>query len=671
MPEYPDSEVKYRDPRTELADEKKVLVRVAYQTKDGPELLDGQLLDISRSGAKLAIPRGLPFGEKVDLHAVIPELDLDLTVGAVVSWNRQDTDGRWLIGCRFDPGLSDATIDRMAHGGYLERRHSPRYPISLKATASFELSEHDFSVWIQDFSTDGFSILSPRPGEVDQRLRLEIVKENGERIVISARTRWCVSVDDDYLVGCAFVNGHDFQHLWELTYKTNPNQPLLPRVSLPQPRWMLAWFAALMAFMVAYPVVIWHVSALRSLPLAQAADAGVSHREPAERGEDVPPPTAKPSAVTRASTLQPTSADSKWLEQQRLELDRRANQLQQQVEQLAEQATVLDERRALWGKEEKEHQARLAADQRQVETTRLALQADRQAFEAQQTASKRTQREWVTAKKKWETERQVSLRARQAWEQQRRKFVAEREVWERRQRELLVAGDGRRSPAPRKDAIGKQNAKAADVAQRGDPNRSTKPSEEGAGRDAEAVAVRGPAEVANRVDTDRRRGQTAFHRGRDLLIERRYDQAARSLTRAIEFDAGRPFYYYLLALAQYQLNDTERAVRSVAQAARLEQTHPIQRWGHRMERLQGAARLWLEQARAKAKRDQPLSAIRSDSLLPHVSRQYRNSSERMSNRVPATAGLPLKMLSSNGPLWASNSNSGRAARTYVPLSRVT
>ena len=39
--------------------------------------------------------------------------------------------------------------------------------------------------------------------------------------------------------------------------------------------------------------------------------------------------------------------------------------------------------------------------------------------------------------------------------------------------------------------------------------------------------------------------------------------------------------------------------------------------------------------------------------------------------ILALAGLPLKILSSSGGLCTINSNSGRAAKTYTPLSRLT
>jgi len=586
----------------EFEDGRAAVVRVAYRTRDGDEVLDGELLDISRGGGKLTLPSSLPFGETIDLHAVIPAVDLEFTVRAVVSWNRQDEDDRWLIGCRFDAELSDAIVDRLAQGGYLERRHSPRYPISLEATASFELSEHGFSVWIQDFSTDGFAMLSPRPGKVNQRLRLETVKEHSERIVISARMRWCLPVDNGFLIGCAFLNGHDFRHLWEITYKTHGNQPLLPRVSLPPSRWSLAWFTALMACMMAYPVVIRFVSAPRSRPPAQLADTGVDQRQPAARPGDVLPPADQPSAVAGTAPVQPTRANSPPLPLRSAKLDRRANQLQQQAQELAERTTAFRRHRARWAKERQEQQARLTAEQQRIETARLVVQTERQANEAQRKAWEKTRRAWLATKKAWESKRQAITRGRQVLDQQRRQFTAEKEAWQRHRVALLAVSDGRQPLPPAGIAIGDRPAKPVETTQIGGPAPSTKPGQGETDRDRESITPRRPAEAALPSETDRRRGQAAFHHGRALLIERHYEQAARSLATAIEFDAGRPFYYYLLALAQYQLNDAARATRNVAIAVRLEQTRPIQGWGHRMERFQGAMRLWLEQARTRAKR---------------------------------------------------------------------
>ena len=79
------------------------------------------------------------------------------------------------------------------------------------------------------------------------------------------------------------------------------------------------------------------------------------------------------------------------------------------------------------------------------------------------------------------------------------------------------------------------------------------------------------------------------------------------MTSALEaFEAAKaaepenPLYAYYRALAMYNLYGADAANDWLAQAVTLERDTPIPHWGRRMERVQGRARIWVEQARAAA-----------------------------------------------------------------------
>lgn len=599
-----------REPRVALTDTQTVLVRVALRSDDGGQLFDGQLLDISRGGVKLAVPHSLPFAEKVDLQIAVPDLQLDFSAAAVVSWSRQEVDGRWLVGCHFDPALPEATVNRLAHAGYLERRQSPRYPVSLEATASFELSGHGFSVWIQDFSTDGFSMLSPRPGEIDQRLRLEVTKGDGKPVVISARTRWCVSVDDGYLVGCALINAHDFQHFWELTYQTSPNQPVLPRVTLPSSPWTMAWFAALMLFVVVYPIVIWLIAARPRAEMDRTAGRMVEeHAGPEATGA----PASGSAKLARAPTGGDLPFSAEQLEARSKELARRGSELERKSDQLAKEAAELEAERARWTERQAAQRERLAALQQQIDADRDALRAQRQELEAARARWQQEQQQWTAAKRAWEAQQQTALRARRQWEQERQTLAAEKKAWREQQRAALAARTG--DHRPHRGPLPIQTADAAPMRTGGPATENVAAaarSEVPQRRNSPPTVVdrthRAPRQTRSVVSqatpsAQRRQAAAAYRRGRASLIGGQYTQAVTLLQRAIEFAPDEPIYHYLLALAQHQLDDDGSAAKHVTAGARLEQRRPIDGWGHRMERFQGAPRLWLERARAKAKRN--------------------------------------------------------------------
>jgi hypothetical protein len=100
-------------------------------------------------------------------------------------------------------------------------------------------------------------------------------------------------------------------------------------------------------------------------------------------------------------------------------------------------------------------------------------------------------------------------------------------------------------------------------------------------------------------EASRQQATRSFHRARDFYILGQYDLAASVLERAIQDDVTNAEYRYFLAMIQFQRKQFDEAERSIIKAVELERERPVTPWGQKMERYQGATRVWLEQTRLR------------------------------------------------------------------------
>ena len=431
-----------RPPRVEMTDGRKGSVLIERHQKQGANRVHGRLVDLSRGGVKIAVDCCIPFDETITLTADFPEIHVEFEVLADVLWSRQVDNNTWLIGCSFKPGLPNETVDKLANEGYLERRCSPRYPISCDGAMRWELSEESVPVRVADFSAEGFCIVSPKVAKAGERFQLELKGNDGDLVRIAARMCWHSSAEDGYLVGAEFLNRNDSHRLWEIAYQTSPNQPLRLRVPLTPSRWMVAWFAALIAIIIAYPPLVrllaqhdsvaaeWSSSTaavvaegqLERRPHPAAASGTLPHvtnPSPSDKTAAQPPaaiPAAAPQEVqalanrhisgrqiasTTTSASPSPSVTTTALEGERAELqnEKRSWQAYQQRQQatldkrtreLADQAVQLAGREVAMQAEQSRWARQLQRRQRDIESQRLALLAEQSAWVEQQRAQDRS-----------------------------------------------------------------------------------------------------------------------------------------------------------------------------------------------------------------------------------------------------------------------------------------
>jgi Tfp pilus assembly protein PilZ len=97
---------------------------------------------------------------------------------------------------------------------------------------------------------------------------------------------------------------------------------------------------------------------------------------------------------------------------------------------------------------------------------------------------------------------------------------------------------------------------------------------------------------------------TALREGRNFFQLGNYDQAMQSLQIATRLEPDNAEHHFVLAIIQYQQGLGDEAIRSVETAVALERHQPVEDWGRSMQRFQGTARVWLEDARRRLRRPQ-------------------------------------------------------------------
>ena len=79
-----------------------------------------------------------------------------------------------------------------------------------------------------------------------------------------------------------------------------------------------------------------------------------------------------------------------------------------------------------------------------------------------------------------------------------------------------------------------------------------------------------------------------------------YQTASQDFQSAAKANPNDAMSRYFQALAQRRLGNKGEARDALKTAVDVEQRFPVARWGFRMQRIQGAERVWIEQARREA-----------------------------------------------------------------------
>ena len=225
-----------RETRYVLRGETDVTVQRRHDRQ--PRVIQGRLLDLTVSGAKLSIPEPLPVEESLTLLFRFGETGLNFMVEAQVRWSRPGRESLWWLGCSFSPKMDDEYLACLASEGLLDRREEPRRRIQLSAKARWELADsRQYDVRIDDICSGGVRLTAPQGAEPGQRLLLEATGLEGRRLLIPARCQWQIEGDGEFQLGCSFIEATGFARLSEALAADAP----LPSSRAPRRPWLWPW----------------------------------------------------------------------------------------------------------------------------------------------------------------------------------------------------------------------------------------------------------------------------------------------------------------------------------------------------------------------------------------------------------------------------------------------
>jgi len=208
---------------------------VSVLERNSGEPIPAEVIDVSSSGAKLVLSLPLKTDDIVTVHLSFADAAVEMRLTGRICWVRLARDYQWLAGVRFDEAIGLARLKKMAAAGYIEQRDSPRTDVQIPGTARRETLSNEIQVAITDLSATGFRLSSPDVMQAGERVLVGTASRKGN-VTFPAHVRWSDKKQDQYSVGCEFVDKDAFRHLKhhlprrqsdELT--DSWSEPLLPR----------------------------------------------------------------------------------------------------------------------------------------------------------------------------------------------------------------------------------------------------------------------------------------------------------------------------------------------------------------------------------------------------------------------------------------------------------
>jgi len=114
------------------------------------------VLDVSAGGVKLSLDFQLRLHQVISVAMEAPHLRVNVNAPVEVRWLRPAENERWTAGCAFVPALSADTLESLRAAGLIERRTVPRQPISIAASAQWELDPCRFDVELKTCRREAF-----------------------------------------------------------------------------------------------------------------------------------------------------------------------------------------------------------------------------------------------------------------------------------------------------------------------------------------------------------------------------------------------------------------------------------------------------------------------------------------------------------------------------------
>ncbi len=538
-PNYQD---RRREPRYDVSILHCIPAKIKRKAGEPNDTIDGELLALSRSGAKVSAAACLQFAEEITLQITFGKLDLAVELAANVCWIRPANNRKWLIGCSFSPPLSDESIAQLAASGIIERRQQVRQPICIAATAKWQLEEASFPVEVRDYSTGGFCFVSPRSARVGHGVHISITTSDDQPYQISGRVCWHLERDGKHLIGCIFSASEDVAQLLEAVEKVRDfEQKVKQTASTPSPR-RQAWpqQVATMLLMIAAALFA------ASIPYWIANRPSDKRIAPLQQNASLRDPVARPLVSTTSHDDLPNET--------RVGLSDRSS-----PRPLGDDVAASDEQSQPQESSDEipsSSSAPTPSDRMTTSTTPSPPQNTKDAQTLPVQISIPTDSLPTAGAQDKPTDSRGLMDLLSGW------------------------GDG--------------DSKQDDIPVRDDPLAKPAPSAEHdrTGRSEEVAQAPTDAEINPAYE--------AFVRGTQSYRRGEYPKAIAEFQVAAKNDSQNSLYFYLLAMSQFQANDLEGAEKNLQVAIRLEKGKPIENWHSLLSQYHGNARHWVERRRLTA-----------------------------------------------------------------------
>lgn len=176
-----------------------------------------QLREISPSSAKLVVQGPPELSTSCRIRLASSKLKQVLEIPAQIDWVRPNPAGDWLVECEFRPRLNEATFAELLASGLLERRAAVRYQTRIPVQVQWRPGATHVSGIVRDLSEGGLCLcLVTREAPPDTRDVCVIVAASQGEVSLPLKIRWLLQVGRDYLIGCQFIRGEDFETLRKL-----------------------------------------------------------------------------------------------------------------------------------------------------------------------------------------------------------------------------------------------------------------------------------------------------------------------------------------------------------------------------------------------------------------------------------------------------------------------
>jgi c-di-GMP-binding flagellar brake protein YcgR len=204
--QHPGAVEQRKTARYELNEDTALTVVVISRDRDEP--LFGELLDLSRGGAKIQLASTVAINSKIYVELKSTQTsEAIVRTDARVCWIRPACN-QWWVGVAFENELPESEFTALAQNGFIERRRDTRIRHNASLTARWELGSDPIPVRLIDISAGGLKIASPEHGEVGHRVLFETMENDPSPIV--AKIQWQNETAEGFLIGCAFANKHCF-----------------------------------------------------------------------------------------------------------------------------------------------------------------------------------------------------------------------------------------------------------------------------------------------------------------------------------------------------------------------------------------------------------------------------------------------------------------------------